>query len=73
MRRAPEPVKDNYLILIKQVTAATPPSEGLRLTGVRTFPAQGLCLDRYRIEAWKYRGVEGPFEGWWETVRVETG
>lgn len=48
----PEAVK-NYLILIRQLTANSPPGEGLKLTGVRTFPAQGLCLDKDRREGWK--------------------
>lgn len=69
--REPEAVK-NYLILIKQLTAYSPPGEGLERTGVRTFPAQGLCLDKYRIEGWKYRGMEGPLEGWWGITGAQT-
>lgn len=52
----PEAVK-NYLILIRQLTAYSPPGEGLKLRGVRTFPAQAC--------AWTNTGQrDGSTEGW---------
>lgn len=59
MRGEPEAVKQNYLILIKQLTAYTPPGEGLRLTGVCAFSAQGLQLHKYQREGWKDHVKDG--------------